>query len=98
MTWTDFGVAPAVPAAMTDPEISRAMILTPSSPELPWTNVLADDPVPTSVTGMGFCRPCTESGSMAPSVFASLMAQLGPESVGKNLEPLPLKLEVPPPV
>jgi hypothetical protein len=46
LTWTGFDVSSEVPATVTDPETSRAAVLTESAPSLRWENALLEDPVP----------------------------------------------------
>jgi hypothetical protein len=47
LSWVEFEIAPEVPATVTDPEASTAMVLTPERPALEWKNELIEDPVPT---------------------------------------------------
>jgi len=51
LRWIAFDVAQSVPATVTDPEVSQGTVLTAGTPELSWTNVLAEDPTP-SVTAI----------------------------------------------
>lgn len=47
LAWSLFDpVTTVVPAAITDPEQTRTLRLTPAEPTLAWTNDLAHDPVP----------------------------------------------------
>jgi len=50
LTWGFGDVVTAIPATVTDPELSRSTVLTPGQPVLRWDNELIEDPVPTVST------------------------------------------------
>jgi len=47
LSWDAFGLVDEIPTTITDPEVSRATILTADQPAVRWDNTLAEDPVPT---------------------------------------------------
>ena len=51
LTWRSFEVVTEIPATVTDPEVSRATLLTGEEPSLRWVNELAEDPA-SSVTAI----------------------------------------------